>query len=80
MLVARGGRRIICSDKKDVVLGPYYTLTAKRGHGIMPRILNAALHDLPIVYENAYCYIKRIILPQSELPQSVDFKFMDKQK
>ena len=25
----------------------------------MQRILNAALHDLPIVYENAYCYIKK---------------------
>lgn len=59
VLVARGGHRITCSDKKDVVLGPYYTLTAKRGHGIMQRILNAALHDLPIVYENAYCYIKK---------------------
>ena len=59
MLVAHGGRRITCSQKEDVVLGPYYTLKDKRGQGIMPKILNATLHDLLDSYENAYCYIKK---------------------
>lgn len=59
VLVAHGGRRITCSQKEDVVLGPYYTLKDWRGQGIMPKILNAALHDLLDSYANAYCYIKK---------------------
>ena len=79
MLVAHGGRRITCSQKEDVVLGPYYTLKDKRGSGIMPKILNAILHDLLDSYENAYCYIKKIILLLLMLPLNADFKSSDRQ-
>lgn len=59
VLVACGGRRITCSKKTDIVLGPYYTLAAKRGHGIMFCLLENILHELEIPYESAYCYIKK---------------------
>ena len=59
VLVAHGGRRITCSQKTDIVIGPYYTLIEKRGQGLMPRMLNTILHSLSIPYKNAYCYIKK---------------------
>lgn len=59
VLVAPGGRRLTCSEKDDIVLGPYYILKEKRGLGIMPRILTAVLRDLQIPFKNAYCYIKK---------------------
>ena len=59
VLIARGGRRVTCSKKSDIVLGPYYTLSEKRGHGIMSRMLRTVLHELDISYENAFCYIKK---------------------
>lgn len=59
VLIASGGRRITCSTRKDIVLGPYYILKEKRGLGLMSKALTAVLHDLDLLYENAYCYIKK---------------------
>lgn len=57
--VARGGRRITLSNKKDIVLGPYYTLEAMRGQGIASSMIETALHYLGLKYERAFCYIKK---------------------
>ena len=57
--VARGGRRITLSSKKDIVLGPYYTLKEMRGQGIASSMIETVLHDLGLKYESAFCYIKK---------------------
>lgn len=59
VLVASGGKRITCSCKDDIVLGPYYILKEMRGKGLCPKMLHAVLHELDIPYNDAYCYIKK---------------------
>lgn len=56
--VAKGGRRLRCSTKQDIVLGPIYIDPELRGKGIGTRGIFAVLHHLDIQYENAYEYIQ----------------------
>ena len=58
-LVARGGRRLKCSSKNDIVIGPYYTAKQYRGSGIAKRMIGDVLNHTELKYENAYMYIKK---------------------
>lgn len=76
VLVARGGRRITCSKKSDIVLGPYYTLSEERGHGIMESMLNTVLHELDIHYKNAFCYIRKDNVASIRVASKCGFKII----
>ncbi len=63
VLVAKGGRRIRCSSKEDIVIGPYYTLKELRGQGFATKMIDAVLHDIGIEFKDAYLYIKKTNTP-----------------
>ena len=74
VLVASGGRRIVCSKRTDIVLGPYYTLSERRGSGLMTKMIKIVLHDLGIVYNSAYCYIKKDNIPSIKVATKCGFE------
>jgi len=76
ILIASGGRRITCSCKDDVVLGPYYTLKEMRGQGIASRMIAAALHGFNLKYKNAYCYIKKTNVPSIKAARKCGFEIL----
>lgn len=73
VLVAAGGRRIVDSTKKDIVVGPYYTLKDKRGNRYMTKMIGSVLHHLERHYQNAYCYIKKSNLPSIRVASNCGF-------
>ncbi|MBR6027690.1 MAG: GNAT family N-acetyltransferase [Clostridia bacterium] len=58
LVVAPGGRRLTCSAKEDIVLGPIWIRPSKRGQGLGTRGIHAVLHDLGETYRDAWEYIK----------------------
>lgn len=58
IVVAKGGRRLTCSTKDDIVLGPIWICPSKRGRGIGTKGIHAVLHELGEPYQFAYEYIK----------------------
>lgn len=58
ILAADGGRRLKCTTKNDVVLGPYYVVESERGHNYVGKIRDAILPILTRKYEYAYSYIR----------------------
>lgn len=58
-VVASGGRRLKCSDKKDVVLGPLWVCPEHRGKGLASKLVHTLLNNLGIKYKSAYEYIAK---------------------
>lgn len=56
---AAGGRRLKCSNKNDIVLGPYYVLPEHRGNGYSKMLIRTVAEKLHTNYEFAYDYISR---------------------
>ena len=57
IVVARGGWRISCSKKEDIVLCPIWISPAHRGKGFGTKGISVVLNELNISYEKAYEYI-----------------------
>ena len=58
-LIARGGRRLKCSSKDDIVIGPYYTAKRYRETGIASKMISDVLNHLQLKYKHAFMYIKK---------------------
>lgn len=58
-VVASGGRRLKCSDKKDVVFGPLWVCPEHRGKGLANKLVHSLLNNLGIKYKSAYEYIAK---------------------
>ncbi len=56
-VVSRGGKRLSCSTREDIILGPIVIRKDKRGLGYGTRLIHAVLNDLDIRYKNAYEFI-----------------------
>ena len=57
--IARGGRRLTISNKRDIVLGPTFVHPEHRGKGISVKMDAAILDELENDYEYAYMYIRK---------------------
>lgn len=58
LVVARGGRRLKVSTKKDIVIGPIFVSPHLRGKGIGTIGIRAVLKELGLQYRFAYEFIK----------------------
>lgn len=58
LVVARGGRRLSCSSRQDIVIGPVWICPALRGKGLGTKGIRAVLLDLGERYRYAWEYIK----------------------
>lgn len=58
LVVANGRRRLTCSKKEDIVIGPIWICPSKRGKGYGTKGIHAVLHELGESYQSAYEYIK----------------------
>ena len=58
-VVTPGGRRLKCSEKKDIVIGPYYIADDERGNGYSKTLLNLTLKNCSYDYEYAYDWIEK---------------------
>lgn len=58
LLVARGGRRLRCSSREDIVIGPTWVNPELRKQGIASKGISAVLHNLDITYRYVYEYIQ----------------------
>lgn len=58
LLVSRGGKRLKCSSRDDIVIGPIWVEPELRNTGIASKGISAVLHDLDITYKYAYEYIQ----------------------
>lgn len=73
-LVAKGGRRLKCTTKKDIVLGPYFVMPNKRGQGLSKILIDIILNKLEIEYESAYDYIHKDNIPSIRASIAVGFR------
>ena len=58
-VIAPGGRRLTCSLKTDVVLGPYYIDQKYRGKGYGKLLINLAIKCCSYSFESAYDWIEK---------------------
>lgn len=78
--VARGGGRLRCATRRDIVLGPVYTPARFRGKGYATAGEKAVLHSLEIPYDAAYEYIKKDNAPSLRVAEKCGFtRFADGQ-
>lgn len=73
-LVAPGGRRLSCSTKEDIVLGPYYILKDKRRNGYSKILIDTVINKLCYgKYKAAYMYIAKTNIPSIKTSQGCGF-------
>lgn len=73
-VVTPGGRRLGCSSRKDIVLGPYYISEVHRGKGLSKLLLRLTLEHCSYPYEDAYDWIHENNLPSIHASEAVGFK------
>lgn len=71
---APGGRRLGCSYKDDIVLGPYYILPKHRNSGFSKELINAIIDNLHTDYNYAYDYINKGNIPSIRATEACGFE------
>lgn len=71
--LAPGGRRLKCSNEKDIVLGPYYILPEFRGNGYSVELIRAVVERLHLDYAYAYDYIAKDNIPSKKATEACGF-------
>ena len=70
-VVTPGGRRLKCSTKKDIVLGPYYIKESERGKGYSTEMISIVLDYCS--FENAYDWIEKKNLASRKASEACGF-------
>ncbi len=73
-VITPGGRRLKCSGRHDIVIGPYYIKESERGKGYGKEIMLLSLDYCSIDYKNAYCWIDKTNTPSIKAAESCGFK------
>lgn len=71
-VVTPGGRRLKCSTKKDIVLGPYYVKESERGKGYSVELIRLVLECTN--YEFAYDWIEKTNIASRKASERCGFK------
>lgn len=72
-VAAPGGRRLKCSAKRDVVIGPYYIAPEFRTMGYGKAMLAEVLQHCTYPYENAYLWIAKENIPSARTATACGF-------
>ncbi len=70
-VVTPGGRRLKCSTKNDIVLGPYYTKESERGKGYGKELIGLVLRMVD--FECAYDWIEKSNLASRKVTEQCGF-------
>ena len=62
-LVTPGGRRLKCSTKNDIVIGPYFILPEFRGKGYAKILLKMTFASCTYRFNNIFCWIHETNIP-----------------
>ena len=62
-LVTPGGRRLKCSTKKDIVIGPYFILPEFRGKGYAKILIRMTFTYCTYHFNNIFCWIHTTNIP-----------------
>ena len=73
-VVTPGGRRLKCSTKKDIVLGPYYVKENERGKGYSKRLIQMVLDHCSYNYDKAYDWVDKRNIASRKASEACGFK------
>ena len=73
-VVTPGGRRLKCSGKRDIVLGPYYVYEDMRGKGYSEIMISAVLRNYRRDYRCAFDWIAKDNIPSIKATKRCGFK------
>lgn len=73
-----GGFRFKFTEKRDIIVGPYFISPSKRGQGKSIHLLNAVLKELNFDYLKAYDYIHESNVASRRTTENVGFEFFSK--
>lgn len=72
-VAAPGGRRLKCSTRNDIVLGPYYIDEAERGKGYSKELIRLVTENYGGPYRYAYDWIGKDNIPSIKASEAVGF-------
>lgn len=72
-VVTPGGRRLKCSTKNDVVLGPYFIQENERGKGYSKKLISLVLKHCSYDYLNAYDWVDKKNIASRRASESCGF-------
>lgn len=75
-VVSSGGRRLSCSTRNDIILGPIIINKDIRGCGYGTRLIHAVLTDLELRFENAYEFIHEWNIPSIRTAEKNGYVFV----
>jgi len=80
IVVASGGRRLTCSSKEDIVLGPIWICPNQRGKGYATKGIFLVLHELEKTYKAAYEYIRETNIASIKSVEKNNYTFIGRAK
>lgn len=73
-VVSPGGRRLRCSKKNDIVIGPYYILPEWRGKGYAKILVKMTLKFCTYDFNEVYCWIHHMNIPSIRTVEACGMK------
>lgn len=73
-VVTPGGRRLKCTTKKDVVIGPYFICPNSRGKGLSKKMIKLVLAEIGPLYVSAYDWIYQENVPSIRCMEACGFR------
>lgn len=69
-VVTPGGRRLKCTSKNDIVIGPYYIMPEFRGNGYAKTLIMMTLSFCTYRFNHVYCWISKTNIPSIKTVES----------